>query len=94
MDIVLANTLRANLKNAKTVGTKIDAIVVALISVVDCQLSTAEKVKAMVEERKDWKSKISGATAIIGFIKWVATSSVVSASVAYTVKLIKLGAIQ
>lgn len=45
MDEVLSNTLKANLKAAKTPGTKLDAVVLAMISVVDCQHKTSARVK-------------------------------------------------
>jgi hypothetical protein len=45
MDEVLAKTLKANLKAAKTPETKLDAVVLAMISVVDCQHRTAARVK-------------------------------------------------
>ena len=45
MDKVLADTLKANLKAAKHVGGKIDALVLAMIAVVDCQGKTSMRVK-------------------------------------------------
>lgn len=51
MDQVLADTLTANLKAAHTQEAKQDALVLAMIAVVDCQLKTASRVKTMWEER-------------------------------------------
>lgn len=45
MDEVLSKTLKANLKNAKTPEAKLDAVVLAMISVVDCQQKTSGRVK-------------------------------------------------
>lgn len=50
MDIVLANTLKANLKAAKTPDAKSDALTLAMIALVDCQQKTAARVK-----RLTWK---------------------------------------
>lgn len=61
MDKVLADTLTANLKHAATASAKIDAIVLAQIAIVDCQLKTSERVKGLVEERNAVKNKLSGA---------------------------------
>lgn len=47
MDSVLANTLKANLKTAKTPEAKSDALTLAMIAMVDCQQKTAERVKAL-----------------------------------------------
>lgn len=65
MDEVLADTLTANLKHATTAAAKIDAIVLAQIAIVDCQLKTSERVKGLVAEKEKDKSFWSGA-------KWVA----------------------
>ena len=51
MDQVLADTLTANLKSAHTPEAKQDALILAMIAVVDCQLKTAARVKTMWEER-------------------------------------------
>jgi len=45
MDSVLSSTLQANLKSAKTPEAKLDAVVLALIAVVDCQCKTSGRVK-------------------------------------------------
>lgn len=45
MDEVLSNTLKANLRSAKTPEAKLDAVVLAMISVVDCQQKTSGRVK-------------------------------------------------
>ena len=47
MDSVLANTLKANLKAAKTPEAKSDALTLAMIAMVDCQQKTAERVKVL-----------------------------------------------
>ena len=63
MDSVLADTLKANLKNAATEEAKLDALVLAMIAVVDCQLKTADRVKSIVEEReREKKENISRQT--------------------------------
>ena len=71
MDSVLANTLKANLENAATQDAKLDALVLAMIAVVDCQLKTAERVKAVVEEREREKERRRGFLAAIGIISSV-----------------------
>jgi hypothetical protein len=68
MDSVLADTLKANLKNASTEDAKLDALVLAMIAVVDCQLKTAERVKAIVEEREREKERRNGFLAAVGII--------------------------
>jgi len=45
MDQVLADTLTANLKSAKTADAKMDALTLAMIAVVDCQRKTSDRVK-------------------------------------------------
>lgn len=47
MDAVLADTLKANLKSAKTPEAKSDALTLAMIAMVDCQRKTAERVKSL-----------------------------------------------
>ena len=81
MDSVLADTLKANLKNAATEDAKLDALVLAMIAVVDCQLKTAERVKSIVEEREREKERRNGFLAAVGIIgsligaavSWLAT---------------------
>lgn len=68
MDAVLADTLKANLKNANTQDGKLDALVLAMIAVVDCQLKTAERVKSIVEEREREKERRNGFLAAVGII--------------------------
>ena len=68
MDSVLADTLKANLKNASTEDAKLDALVLAMIAVVDCQLKTAERVKAIIEEREREKERRNGFLAAVGLI--------------------------
>ena len=80
MDSVLADTLKANLKNAATEDAKLDALVLAMIAVVDCQLKTAERVKAIVEEREREKERRNGFLAAVGII-----SSIIGASVSWLV---------
>lgn len=78
MDSVLADTLKANLKNANTQDGKLDALVLAMIAVVDCQLKTAERVKSIVEEREREKERRNGFLAAVGII-----SSVIGAAVSW-----------
>ncbi len=60
MDDVLAKTLKANLKSAHTAGEKVNAIILALISVIDCLLSVATKTNKMYEttNRIKWLGRI------------------------------------
>lgn len=51
MDKVLADTLTANLKSAHTPQEQLNALILAMIAVVDCQLKTAGKVGTMWEDR-------------------------------------------
>lgn len=70
MDQVLADTLTANLKSAHTPEAKQDALILAMIAVVDCQLKTASRVKTMWEERgrMAWAGRIvCGIVSAIGF---------------------------
>ena len=78
MDNVLADTLKANLKAATTPDAKLDALVLAMIAVVDCQLKTAERVKAIVEEREREKERRNGFLAAVGII-----SSIIGAAVSW-----------
>jgi len=81
MDSVLADTLKANLKNAATEEAKLDALVLSMIAVVDCQLKTAERVKSVIEDREREKERQKGFFAAIGIIgsligaaaSWLAT---------------------
>ena len=81
MDSVLADTLKANLRNAATEEAKLDALVLSMIAVVDCQLKTAERVKTVIEEREREKERSRGFFAAIGIIgsiigaaaSWLAT---------------------
>jgi len=45
MDQVLADTLTANLKSAKTTEEQTSALTLAMIAMVDCQRKTADRVK-------------------------------------------------
>jgi len=45
MDKTLADTLTANLKNAKTPEARTDAMTLAMIAMVDCQCKTGMRVK-------------------------------------------------
>lgn len=49
MDQVLADTLTANLKTAKTPEEVAKAQTLAMIALVDCQRKTAERVKFLVK---------------------------------------------
>ena len=68
MDIVLADTLKANLKNAATDAAKLDALVLAMIAVVDCQLKNSQAMKAVIEEREREKERRNGFLAAVGII--------------------------
>ena len=68
MDDVLADTLNANLKSATTQDGKLDALVLAMIAVVDCQLKTAHKVNTVMDERKREKERARGFLAAVGII--------------------------
>lgn len=57
MDRVLADTLTANLKAAKTPEEISHAQTLALIAIVDCQLKTAERVKELLRARADASSR-------------------------------------
>ena len=62
--------MTANLKAAHTQEAKQDALVLAMIAVVDCQLKTASRVKTMWEERgrMAWAGRIvCGIVSAIGF---------------------------
>lgn len=78
MDSVLADTLKANLKNAATEDAKLDALVLSMIAVVDCQLKTAERVKIVIEEREREKERQHGFLAAIGVI-----GSIIGAAVSW-----------
>lgn len=81
MDSVLADTLKANLKNAETEEAKLDAVILAMIAVVDCQLKTADRVKTVIDEREREKERMHGFLAAVGIIgsivgavaSWLAT---------------------
>ena len=45
MDQVLADTLTANLKSAKTPEARADSMTLAMIAMVDCQQKTGARVK-------------------------------------------------
>ena len=45
MDKVLSDTLKANLKSADTTEKKLEAIILAMIAVVDCQYKTSQRTK-------------------------------------------------
>jgi hypothetical protein len=49
MDAVLSDTLKANLKAAKTADAKLDAVVLATIANVDCQRKTGDRVKWLIK---------------------------------------------
>ena len=47
MDKVLSDTLKANLKAARTPEERDNALTLAMIAVVDCQYKTSERVKRL-----------------------------------------------
>lgn len=51
MDQVLADTLTANLKSAKTDSERTGALTLAMIAMVDCQRKTADRVKDLHSAR-------------------------------------------
>lgn len=51
MDKVLADTLRANLKSARTPDERMNALIIAMIAVVDSQLQAESKIDTMWGER-------------------------------------------
>lgn len=70
MDQVLADTLTANLKSAKTEGEERKAQTLALIALVDCQRKTADRVKEIhaARERAIWLGRtIQGFVTAGGF---------------------------
>ena len=70
MDQVLADTLTANLKSAKTDSERTGALTLAMIAMVDCQRKTADRVKDLhnARERVLWLGRmVSGAVAAGGF---------------------------
>lgn len=70
MDQVLSDTLTANLKAAHTPEAKQDALILAMIAVVDCQRKTSARVKTMWEERgrMAWAGRIvCGIVSAVGF---------------------------
>ena len=56
MDQVLADTLTANLKSAKTDSERMGALTLATIAMVDCQRKTADRVKDLhaARDRLQW----------------------------------------
>jgi hypothetical protein len=52
MDQVLADTLTANLKAAKTAEERERALTLAMIALVDCQRKTADRVKELHSARE------------------------------------------
>ena len=69
MDNVLADTLKAALKNADTVESKVDALVMAEIAVVDCQNKTSTRVKELVAKEAERENKLAGAKIMAAVIK-------------------------
>lgn len=70
MDQVLADTLTANLKSAKTEEERAKAQTLALIALVDCQRKTSDRVKELhsARERAIWVGRtIQGFAAAGGF---------------------------
>ena len=68
MDQVLADTLTANLKSAKASEDKQNALVLAMIALIDCQRKTAERVKEMYSARDRflWLGRIVQGFAMAG----------------------------
>lgn len=70
MDQVLADTLTANLKSAKTDSERTGALTLAMIAMVDCQRKTADRVKELhaSRERVAWIIRaVQGFAAAGGF---------------------------
>ena len=70
MDQVLADTLTANLKAAKTDSERTGALTLAMIAMVDCQRKTADRVKEMYQgkDRVAWLIRgVQGFAASGGF---------------------------
>ncbi len=70
MDQVLADTLTANLKAAKTDEERMSALTLAMIAIVDCQRKIADRVKDLhaARERVLWLGRIvQGFAAAGGF---------------------------
>ena len=70
MDQVLADTLTANLKSAKTDEELHKALTLAMIAMVDCQCKTASRVKELhgAKERVTWIVRgVQGFAAAGGF---------------------------
>lgn len=70
MDKVLADTLTANLKSAKTDQELHSALTLAMIAMVDCQMKTAERVKELhaARDRVLWIGRaVQGFAAAGGF---------------------------
>lgn len=70
MDQVLADTLTANLKAAKTDSERTGALTLAMIAMVDCQRKTADRVKDLHSSREKvaWLGRvIQGFAAAGGF---------------------------
>lgn len=82
MEKVLADTLTANLKAAHTPEAKQDALILAMIAVVDCQLKTASRVKTMWEDRSRfaWAGRVVwGFATAGGFVLLVKVMKVMGA---------------
>lgn len=58
MDRVLADTLVANLKSAKTPEEHSHAMTLALIAIVDCQCKTSERVKELIQAEEVRRTKV------------------------------------
>jgi hypothetical protein len=60
MDQVLADTLTANLKAAKTTEEQTSALTLAMIAMVDCQRKTADRVKDLhaAKDRVLWIGRL------------------------------------
>lgn len=74
MDQVLADTLTANLKAAKTDSERTSALTLAMIALVDCQRKTADRVKELhaARDRVIWIGRaVWGFAAGGGFVALV-----------------------
>ena len=70
MDQVLADTLTANLKSAKTQDDRLNALVLGVIAMIDCQRKTADRVKDLhtARDRVLWLGRaVQGFAAAGGF---------------------------
>lgn len=74
MDKVLVDTLKADLKSAKTDEETRHAMTLSMIAMIDCQYSTGERVKRMAAEIERGKTFASGARWVV-WLLWLFASS-------------------